>query len=270
MNEMIQVSDLKKSYGKTEVLKGITFQAAENEILGILGVNGAGKTTTLECMEGFLNYESGSIQMHGSIGIQLQSASLPSYMKVNEALKLFANWKKASVPLNLIQDLGLQELKNKKYMELSFGQKRRLHLALAMIGNPDILFLDEPTAGLDVEGRRILHQQIRKLKQAGKTIILTSHDMSEVEELCDRIAILNHGKIAFLGSVEELSTHVGRCFHVQLTTQTGELNYQAENLQDLIQIFEDCLHKKLELVDLKINRGTLEEHFLKITKGESQ
>ena len=193
MKHAIQVDGLVKSYGGHTVLKGLTFHIPKGEIFALLGVNGAGKTTALECIEGLRKYEGGRIEVDGKMGIQLQSASLPSYIRPMEAVRLFAGWNKAHIDGAMLEALGIHDFTKRQYAELSTGQKRRLHLALALISNPDIVFLDEPTAGLDVEGRLSLHGQIRRLKAQGKTILLASHDMAEVESLCDRIAILNDG-----------------------------------------------------------------------------
>ena len=212
----IEIKDLKKSYGDTPVLKGINLAVREGEIFALLGVNGAGKTTTLECIEGLRAYDSGTITVNGKIGIQLQSSALQAHIKPTEAVKLFSKWNKAEPDSGMLKALGIPELSKKKYADLSTGQKRRLHLALALIGNPDIIFLDEPTAGLDVEGRVSLHEQIRALKAQGKTIILASHDMAEVEDLCDRIAVLREGNIAFVGTVEEFTAVEGKADRVSL------------------------------------------------------
>lgn len=210
MNTAIQVCGLQKSYGGHAVLKGLDFQIFQGEIFSLLGVNGAGKTTALECMEGLRSYDGGTIVIKGKTGIQMQSASLPAHIKPLEAVTLFSKWKKTKAESSMLAALGIQELEKKQYFQLSTGQKRRLHLALALVGNPDIIFLDEPTAGLDVEGRLALHNQIRNLKAQGKTIVLASHDMAEVEALCDRIAILNGGHISFCGTAAELSEKVGK------------------------------------------------------------
>ena len=148
MSYAIEITDLKKKYGNHEVLKGINFCVEHGEVFGILGINGAGKTTILECIEGFRKYHSGNIKISGNIGIQLQSASLPAYMKVSEVIQLFSKWKCAEIDNSLLMALGVTDLQKKLYTELSAGQKRRLHLALALIGKPDILFLDEPTTKL--------------------------------------------------------------------------------------------------------------------------
>ena len=198
MNEAIKINNLKKNYGSHVVLNGLDFCVQQGEIFALLGVNGAGKTTSLECIEGLRKYDSGTIAITGKVGIQLQSSSLPGYIKPLEAVKLFAKWNKVPLDRAILDALGIHDFARKQYYQLSTGQKRRLHLALALIRNPDILFLDEPTAGLDVEGRLSLHEQIRQLKAAGKTIILTSHDMAEVENLCDRIAILSGAGLPLL------------------------------------------------------------------------
>lgn len=203
MDNIIEIKDLRKSYGNLAVLKGINLSVRRGEILALLGVNGAGKTTTLECIEGLRSYDGGTITVNGKIGIQLQSSALQAHIKPMEAVQLFAKWNGTVPNAEMLKSLKIPELSKKKYADLSTGQKRRLHLALALIGNPDIVILDEPTAGLDVEGRVKLHERIRTLKREGKTVLLSSHDMAEVEDLCDRIAVLKDGTIVFAGTVEE-------------------------------------------------------------------
>ena len=139
--------------------KDLIFRLRQGRFFTLLGVNGAGKTTTLECIEGLRKYDSGTVIVNGKMGIQLQSSSLPSHIKPMEAVKLFAKWNKAKIDFSMLDTLGIKEIERKQYVQLSTGQKRRLHLALALSGNPDIIFLDEPTAGLDVEGRLSLHDQ---------------------------------------------------------------------------------------------------------------
>ena len=157
---------------------------------------------------------------------------------------------------------------NKLYTELSAGQKRRLHLTLALIGKPDILFLDEPTTELDVEGRISLHNEIRKLNQNGTTIILSSHDMAEVEALCTRIAILNNGVISFIGTTDELASKVGKKYNIKIVSELGENEYSAVNVADtLLSILEEYKQKNIDIFDIKVNRGTLEQHFINLSKG---
>lgn len=201
--------------------------------------------------------------------IQLQSASLPKYIKALEAVKLFAKWNKTSLDRATLDALGIYEFAKRPYYQLSTGQKRRLHLALALTRNPDILFLDEPTAGLDVEGQISLHKQIRQLKAIGKTIILASHDMAEVENLCDRIAILSGGKIAFIGTVEQLGETIGKHYNITIQTENGSEKYESENIgTSLLSLLTQYKEKGEAITDIKIDRGSLEQHFIKIAKGE--
>lgn len=267
MNYAIQVRGLKKAYGIHTVLKGLDFDVIKGEIFALLGVNGAGKTTTLECMERLRKYDSGKIDMNGKMGIQFQSSSLPAHMKPMEAVKLFAKWNHAEINGPLLDTLGIYELQKKQYAQLSTGQKRRLHLALALVNNPDIVFLDEPTAGLDVDGRISLHEQIRKLKSEGKTILLASHDMAEVEALCDRIAILNGGSISFCGTVAELTEKIGSRYVIHVKTEHGNDSIEADNIGDtLLTLLKDFKEKGTQLFDIKVDRGTLEQHFVEIAR----
>ena len=266
--DALQVKELRKSYGKKEVLKGIDLCVHKGDIFALLGVNGAGKTTTLECIEGLRKYDGGSITINGSMGIQLQSASLPAHIKGMEAVRLFAKWNRAAVDSSMLAALGVNDLAGKQYQEMSTGQKRRLHLALALISDPDIVFLDEPTAGLDVEGRLSLHAYIRTLKAQGKTILLASHDMAEVENLCDNIAILKDGRIAFAGTVNELTRAVGKHYTISIKTSRGTENFEADNIgESLISILKDYQEKQMDIQDIQVNRGSLEQHFVKIARG---
>ena len=269
MTDALQVKGLRKSYGKREVLKGIDLCVRRGEIFALLGVNGAGKTTALECIEGLRKYDGGSITVNGSMGIQLQSASLPAHSKGMEAVRLFAKWNKVSVDTSMLAALGVNNLASKQYQEMSTGQKRRLHLALALISAPDIVFLDEPTAGLDIEGRISLHEYIRTLKTQGKTILLASHDMAEVENLCDNIAILKDGRIAFAGTVSELTKAVGKHYNICIKTSLGTENFVADNIgESLVSILKGYQEKNMDIQDIQVNRGSLEQHFVKIARGE--
>ncbi len=268
MTDALQVKGLRKSYGKKEVLKGIDLCIRKGDIFALLGVNGAGKTTTLECIEGLRKCDGGNIAINGSIGIQLQSASLPAHIKGMEAVHLFAKWNKAAVNTSMLAALGVNDLGNKQYQEMSTGQKRRLHLALALISDPDIVFLDEPTAGLDIEGRISLHEYIRTLKAQGKTLLLASHDMAEVENLCDNIAILKDGRIAFAGTVNELTEAVGKHYNICIKTSQGTENFEADNIgESLISILKGYQEKNMDIQDIQVNRGSLEQHFVKIARG---
>ncbi|TGY91579.1 ABC transporter ATP-binding protein [Petralouisia muris] len=271
MNRAIKVCGLKKSYGGHTVLNGLDFQIEKGEIFALLGVNGAGKTTSLECIEGLRKYDGGTIIVNGKMGIQLQSSSLPAHIKPMEAVKLFAKWNREKIDYTMLDALGMKEIKKKQYIQLSTGQKRRLHLALALIGNPDIIFLDEPTAGLDVEGRLSLHEQIQKLKSRGKTIVLASHDMAEVETLCDRIAILNHGNIVFCGTASELTDKVRKKYFIHIKTQQGDSTFETDNIEDtLITLLGELKQKEISVLDIKVDRGTLEQHFMEIARRKAE
>ena len=268
MNNIIEIKELKKSYGTNAVLKGINLAVQKGEIFALLGANGAGKTTTLECVEGLRTYDSGNITINGKIGIQLQSSSLQAHIKPMEAVKLFAKWNKTAPDNEMLKSLGIPELAQKKYADLSTGQKRRLHLALALIGNPDIIFLDEPTAGLDVEGRVSLHEQIRTLKSQGKTIILASHDMAEVEDLCDRIAILQDGNIAFIGTVDEFTAISGKRHVIRIKTADGQKDYETENITEtLFAVLTEYKEKDISILDIQTDRISLEQSFINIIRG---
>lgn len=281
----IKIENLIKSYGQNTVINGISFDVKKGEVFALLGTNGAGKTTTLECIEGIRKYDVGEISIDGDFGVQLQSSSLPANIKVIEAFTLFSKWNKSNIDLSLFESLGLSEIKNKQYCQLSTGQKRRLHLALGLIGDPDIIFLDEPTAGLDVEGRAALHEQIRRFKCSGKTIVLSSHDMAEIESLCDRLAILKDGKIAFIGTVEELTKQIQPLIKLQIKTcnplikadfvhstyvetENNYYTYVTTNISDgLLEILDFLKGSSNPVIDIIILHQSLEDSFLGIAKG---
>ena len=284
MDSVIKVENLQKRYGEEVVLKSISFNVKRGEIFALLGTNGAGKTTTLECIEGLRKFDNGHISIDGKFGVQLQSTSLPENIKVYEALTLFSKWNSSEIDKDFIERIGLDTIKNKQYMEISTGQKRKLHLSLALIGNPDIIFLDEPTSGLDVEGRIILHDEIRMLKKQGKTIIMASHDMSEVENLCDRIAILKDGKIAFIGPPEDLKMQINSNYKIHLKlsghipfdtlsvctykgTNQGYSILEASNIEEgLLEFLTIAKKEKVQVYDIKIEHTSLEQRFMEIAK----
>ncbi|MGG5460386.1 ABC transporter ATP-binding protein [Clostridium sp. B9] len=286
MNNKLKVSNLKKSYGNSLVLNEISFEVTEGSIFALLGTNGAGKTTTLECIEGIKSYDSGSISINGKLGVQLQNSSLHNNLKCIEALHLFSRWNNTILDKSLIESFELTKLLNKEYKELSTGQKRRLHLALALVGNPDIIILDEPTAGLDVESRISLHETIRKLKSQGKTLIIASHDMAEVEALCDKIAILKDGNIIFNGSPLDLTTTLNKLHKIKIFLNSPlspkyllhskylglNQNYycfETNNIHEaLIELLSLIKEENLILKDMQIEQASLEECFINITRGE--
>src|SRR5688572_20965031 len=204
----IQVSGIRKSYGRTVAVDDVTFDVQSGEIFGLIGPNGAGKTTTMECVEGLRTPDRGNISVLGlhptrdayllqeRIGVQLQQAQLQKRIKVREAIALWASlYQKPADGNRLIDQLGLNEKRNAWFMTLSGGQKQRLFIALALINDPELVFLDELTTGLDPQARRAIWDLVRGIRERGKTVVLTTHLMEEAERLCDRVAIIEHGRI---------------------------------------------------------------------------
>jgi ABC-2 type transport system ATP-binding protein len=214
---VIQVSAIRKTYGSTVAVSEVSFEVNEGEIFGLIGPNGAGKTTTMECVEGVRRPDQGSITILGldpvrdryplqnRIGVQLQEAQLQKRIKVWEAVDLWASL--YTTPINgdrLLEQLGLAEKRNAWFMTLSGGQKQRLFIALALINDPEVVFLDELTTGLDPQSRRAIWDLVRGIRARGKTVFMTTHLMEEAERLCDRVAIIEHGKIIDIGTPQEL------------------------------------------------------------------
>jgi len=214
---VIQVSGIHKTYGATVAVSEVSFEVSEGEIFGLIGPNGAGKTTTMECVEGVRRPDRGAIsilgldpfrdvvQVQNRIGVQLQQAQLQKRIKVWEAVDLWAAlYPKAVDGGRLLEQLGLANKRNAWFMTLSGGQKQRLFIALALINDPEVVFLDELTTGLDPQSRRAIWELVRGIRDRGKTVFMTTHLMEEAERLCDRVAIIEHGKIIDLGSPEQL------------------------------------------------------------------
>jgi ABC-2 type transport system ATP-binding protein len=218
MNSVIQVSGIRKTYGRTVAVDEVSFEVNEGEIFGLIGPNGAGKTTTMECVEGVRKPDRGNISVLGldpfrdvykvqeRIGVQLQQAQLQKRIKVWEAVDLWASlYKKKAVDAErLLEQLGLADKRNAWFMNLSGGQKQRLFIALALINDPEVVFLDELTTGLDPQARRAIWELVRQIRERGKTVFLTTHLMEEAEKLCDRVAIIEHGKIIDADTPERL------------------------------------------------------------------
>src|ERR1700726_3660552 len=213
---ILEVQNLVKNYGDVQAVRGVSFNVEEGEVFGLLGPNGAGKTTTVEILEGLRNLDGCSVRVCGldpqanarelkhEIGASLQSTSLPDKLRVIEALRLFAGfYKRRRDPEDLLKRFGLEEKRNTYYSKLSGGQKQRLALAMALINNPRVLFFDEPTAGLDPQVRREIYDIIEELRREKKTILMTTHYIEEAERLCDRVAIVDHGKVIACGSPRE-------------------------------------------------------------------
>ncbi len=295
---VIKVKDFRKTYGDFVAVDGISFEVQKGEIFGLLGPNGAGKTSTLESLEGLRAPNGGSVQvagldptreprkLHNVIGVQLQTSGLPESITVNEAMRFFCAYHGVKPQYDLLDRLGLAEKRNAQYHQLSTGQQRRLALALAIAHNPAVLFLDEPTAGLDVGTRVELHNLMRELKTAGTTIILATHDMAEAEEMADHIAILLGGKLVTTGSPMEITATGAGLTKVSVRTQKGSLSgsgipfpsVKQQSTKDEYEIYfstdigptvsaiiAHVQSSQDTLIDLRVERPSLEDRFLEIT-----
>ena len=238
---VIQVEHLRRTYGSTVAVDDISFEVAEGEIFGLLGPNGAGKTTTVECVQGLRRPESGTIRVLGldpqahslelrrRIGSQLQESALPARIKVWEALDLFA-----SVALGnsdwrgLMEQWGLAEKRNASFASLSGGQRQRLFVALSLVNNPEVVFLDEMTTGLDPASRRVAWELIRAIRERGATVVLVTHFMDEAEHLCDRVAIVDKGRIAALDTPQGLVSTYSGGVRVSFSTDHADLSWLGQ------------------------------------------
>lgn len=229
---VIEAAHLRKTYGKTVAVDDASFSVLEGEIFGLIGPNGAGKTTTMECVEGLRQINSGRVSvlsldpyrdsraLEARLGVQLQQAQLQKRIKVWEAVDLWASLYTSPIPTEiLLGQLGLHDKRDSWFMNLSGGQKQRLFIALALIHDPDLVFLDELTTGLDPQARLTIWELIRGIKERGKTVFLTTHLMEEAEKLCDRVAVIDHGRIIATGTPADLiRTH---CPERQVTFSTA-------------------------------------------------
>ena len=299
MNDsVIKVRDFCKTYGHFVAVDGISFDVQQGEIFGLLGPNGAGKTSTLESLEGLRTPDGGSLHVMGVdparqahklrnvIGVQLQTSGLPDSIRVDEAIKFFCAYHGIAPRYDLLDRLGLTEKSSAQYHQLSAGQQRRLALALAVAHDPPVLFLDEPTAGLDVPSRVELHTLMRELQAAGTTIILATHDMAEAEEMTDRVAILLRGKIAATGTPLELTATGAGLTKVSVRTEGSSLSVPGVTFPAVSQqVFKDAYSiyfstdigptvsaiiahveaQEDKLIDLRVERPSLEDRFLEIT-----
>ena len=233
---------LRKSFGDVKAVDGLDLEVARGECFGLLGPNGAGKTTTIEICEGLtapdagsvellgLNWRTGSGELRQRIGIQLQETQFPDKLTVDETLRLFRSFFKRGISVDQsIETAQLEEKRKSRVGGLSGGQKQRLAMACALVGDPELLFLDEPTTGLDPQARRHLWDLVDGLKQAGRTIILTTHYMEEAERLCDRVAIMDHGKAIALGTPQQLIATVGGEDIVEFAVSSGEAGSHPAN-----------------------------------------
>jgi len=298
-NAVIQVSKMRKAYGKTVAVEEVSFEVEKGEIFGLIGPNGAGKTTTMECIEGLRRPDRGSITVLGMdpirdvyklqerIGVQLQEAQLQKRIKVWEAVDLWASLyhKKAVDGERLLEQLGLLEKRNAWFMNLSRGQKQRLFIALALINDPELVFLDELTTGLDPQSRRAIWELVRSIRERGKTVFLTTHLMEEAERLCDRVAIIEYGRIIDVGRPQELvdrhcpersvvlatedagaEERLRQVARVESVTRT-DLRYTVRGSgDDLVTDVIQCLSEnRIRVTEFRTILPNLEDVFLKLT-----
>jgi ABC-2 type transport system ATP-binding protein len=275
----VTVRDLRKSYGDHEALRGIDFTIEAGEVFGLLGPNGAGKTTTVEILEGYRRPDAGSVEVLGvdpqhsgpdwrqRIGVMLQSSSLYPALTARESLVVFAGYYAAPRdPDEVIDIVGLADKRDARVRTLSGGQQRRLDLGLALIGDPELIFLDEPTTGFDPGARRTAWETIRELRALGKTILLTTHYLDEAEQLADRVAVLRDGLIVREGSPAELT---GGIVGTEIRYLRGEEEI-VERLVDptrrLHELTAEALARGEELAGLEVRRPTLEDVYLELTR----
>jgi ABC-2 type transport system ATP-binding protein len=297
----ISVQDLRKNYGAVEAVRGIDLEVPSGEVFGLLGPNGAGKTTTIEILEGLRPRTSGKVSVLGfdpavetkevknRIGVCLQATNLPDKMKVHEALELFdAFYTRHSDRDQILKRLQLWDKKDALYKTLSGGQKQRVALALALLNDPALLFLDEPTTGLDPQVRHEIHGVIQELKENRRTILITTHYIEEAERLCDRVAIIDAGKIIELGSPREIQQRVLGHSLVEVTTNEAmpfeqlpdglrqdkyttrdegcTLSIQTDApAASIVELVKWIGQHGLRLVDIHLKRPTLEDVFIELT-----
>jgi ABC-2 type transport system ATP-binding protein len=274
----IVVRDLRKSYGSNEAVRGIDFTIEAGEVFGLLGPNGAGKTTTVEILEGYRKRDSGTVEVIGidperagsewreEVGFVLQSSSLYPNLTVAESLRLFAGYYAAPRDPDEVVDLvGLGDKREARARTLSGGQKRRLDLGLALVGDPSVLFLDEPTTGLDPGARRAAWDTVRGLRALGKTVLLTTHYLDEAEQLADRVAVLHRGEIVKEGTPAELT---GGAVETEIRYRVGGDNVverTSEPTRRLYELAGEALARGDELEALEVRRPTLEDVYLELT-----
>ena len=295
---VIQVSGVRKTYGRTVAVDDVSFEVRQGEIFGLIGPNGAGKTTTMECVEGLRVPDCGAISVLGldparqvyalqdRVGIQLQEAQLQKRIKVREAVGLWAAlYRKPVDGDRLLEQLGLGDKRNAWFMTLSGGQKQRLFIALALINDPELVFLDELTTGLDPQARRTIWELVRGIRARGKTVFLTTHLMEEAERLCDRVAIIDRGRIVDIAPPAELIRR--HCPEQTILVTTGDESaaerfrtlpdVDSAGVQDgtitirgrgealVARVIQCIAAHRVNVTDFRTERATLEDVFLKLT-----
>ena len=275
----ISVRGLRKSYGALEAVRGIDFEVARGEVFGLLGPNGAGKTTTVEILEGYRKRDAGEVEVFETdpataggewrerIGVVLQSSAMYETLTVVESLRLFAGYYERPRPVDEVVELvGLEEKRDDRVRRLSGGQRRRLDLGLALVGDPELIFLDEPTTGFDPRARRQAWDTIRGLRGLGKTILLTTHYLDEAEQLADRVAVLAQGRIVASGTPAELTGSVPAT-EIRYRENGREVVLETdEPTRVLHDLTATALAQQRELEGLQVRRPSLEEVYLSLTE----
>ncbi len=294
----IHVEGIRKTYDSIVAVDNVSFDVQTGEIFGLIGPNGAGKTTTMECVEGLRKPDAGVVAVVGldpfrdvyalqdRIGVQLQAAQLQKRIKVWEAIDLWASlYRRHLDPKALLAQLGLADKANAWFMTLSGGQKQRLFIALALVNDPEVVFLDELTTGLDPQARRAIWDLVRGIRDRGKTVFLTTHLMEEAERLCDRVGIIDHGRIIDVDSPDGLvrrhcpersvilttedaraASYFRRVPHVTSVVQSGTRYTIAGEGEDLVTDVIQCLsEQQIRVTDFRTKMPTLEDVFLRLT-----
>jgi ABC-2 type transport system ATP-binding protein len=276
----ILVRDLKKSYGDIHAVRGVDFEVARGEVFGLLGPNGAGKTTTVEMLEGYRERTSGIVSVLGydpggrpralreRVGIVLQDSGTYRHATVRELVTHWAGFYPAPRDIEEVIDLaGLRESQDVRARKLSGGQARRLDFALALVGDPELIFLDEPTTGFDPAARRAAWETIRALADLGKTVLLTTHYLDEAQALCDRVAIVKDGRILAVGAPAELGVGASSRYRVSWRAQDGELETRETDDPTALlhQLTSAALARGTGLADLSVTRPSLEDVYLELT-----
>jgi ABC-2 type transport system ATP-binding protein len=278
----VAVEGLTKSYGEHEAVRGVSFEIREGEVFSLLGPNGAGKTTTVEILEGYRRRDGGSVSVlgvdpvsaprewRGRIGVVLQSSAMYETLTVRESLALFGGYYEHPRPVDeVIGVVGLQEKADAVVRKLSGGQRRRLDFGLALVGDPELIFLDEPTTGFDPAARRGAWETIRSLRSLGKTILLTTHYLDEAEQLSDRVAVLREGLIVAEGRPAELTQSPATEIRYRLNGEDVVVRTEQPT-RVLHELTSAALARGEELERLEVRRPTLEEVYLALTQEDAR